>query len=134
MNLIMGAHSIIYSKKPEADRIFLRDIMGLSHVDVGDGWLIFGLPASELAVHPSLNNNKHEFFFLCRDIHKFVSAMGRKNIPCSPIQSLNWGELTQVTLPGGGKLGVYQPLHARPKPAKPRTPSSSPRHPSRKTS
>jgi hypothetical protein len=24
--------------------------------------------------------------------------------------------LTQLTLPGGGKLGVYQPRHARPQP------------------
>jgi len=25
-----------------------------------------------------------------------------------------WGLLTEATLPGGGKLGVYQPRHARP--------------------
>ncbi len=45
--MIIGAHSIIYSKKPEADRTFLRDVLRLTHVDVGDGWLIFGLPPSE---------------------------------------------------------------------------------------
>jgi len=26
-----------------------------------------------------------------------------------------WGLLTHVMLPGGGKLGIYQPRHARPK-------------------
>ena len=37
--MIIGAHSIIYSTNAEADRVFLRDVLGLSHVDVGDGWL-----------------------------------------------------------------------------------------------
>ena len=42
--LLNGAHAIIYSKKAEADRAFLRDVLGLPHVDAGEGWLIFGLP------------------------------------------------------------------------------------------
>ena len=113
-NRIVGAHSIIYSQNPEADRAFLRDVLGLSHVDAGDGWLIFGLPPTELAVHPSSENNIHEFFFICEDIQAFISEMGDKGVSCSPIQTLSWGELTHVTLPGGGELGVYQPRHVRP--------------------
>jgi hypothetical protein len=35
--MIIGAHSIIYSKNAEADRAFLRDVLKLSHVDVGEG-------------------------------------------------------------------------------------------------
>jgi hypothetical protein len=39
--------------------------------------------------------------------------------------------LTHITLPGGGKLGVYQPRHARPKssfpPAKPKARESAQR-------
>jgi hypothetical protein len=27
---------------------------------------------------------------------------------------MGWGALTQVQLPGGGKLAVYEPRHARP--------------------
>ncbi len=50
--MIIGAHSIIYSRKPEADRAFLRDVLRLPNVDVGNGWLIFGLPPAELAFHP----------------------------------------------------------------------------------
>ena len=113
-NMLIGAHSIIYSKKPEEDRAFLRDILGLSYINSGEGWLIFGLPPAELAVHPSEENNVHEFYFMCADIHAFVAAMEEKGVACSPIQSFSWGELTQVTLPGGGELGVYQPHHARP--------------------
>ena len=114
--MIIGAHSIIYSKDPEADRTFLRDILGLPHVDVGDGWLIFGLPPAEVAVHPSAENDVHEFYFMCEDIQSLVKAMSKSKIACTPVQNLGWGLLTQLMLPGGGKLGVYQPRHARPKP------------------
>jgi hypothetical protein len=123
--MIIGAHSIIYSRKANADRAFLRDILGLSHVDAGEGWLIFGLPPAEVTIHPFTKNNIHEFYFMCADIRAFVSAMSRRGVSCSPIQSMSWGELTRVKLPGGGKLGVYQPLHARPKAARQPTPARS---------
>lgn len=50
--MIIGAHSIVYSKKPEADRALLRDVLELPNVDVGGEWLIFGLPPAEVAVRP----------------------------------------------------------------------------------
>ena len=120
--MLVGAHSIIYSRKPEADRAFLRDILGLSHVDVGEGWLIFGLPPGELAIHPASKNNVHEFYFICTDIRGFVAALKKNGVACSRIQSLSWGKLTHLRLPGGGKLGVYQALHTRPKPSRRRKP------------
>lgn len=112
--MITGAHSIIYSKDPEADRAFFRDVLEFKNVDVGDGWLIFGLPPSEVAVHPSEKNDVHEFYLMCDDIEAFVADMGGKDIACSDPQDLGWGVLTALTLPGGGKLGVYEPRHARP--------------------
>jgi hypothetical protein len=36
--MIIGGHSIIYSRSPEADRAFLRDVVKLTSVDVGGGW------------------------------------------------------------------------------------------------
>lgn len=114
--MIIGAHSILYSKDPEADRAFLRDVLELPSVDVGEGWLIFGLPPAEVAVHPSRKNDVHEFFLMCDDVKAFRARMKRRRVPCTPVQSLGWGLLTQLTLPGGGKLGVYEPRHARPKP------------------
>ena len=115
--MINGAHSIIYSKNPEADRNFLRDVLKLPHVDVGQGWLIFGLPPAEVAVHPSDKNDVHEFYLMCEDIQALVQAMKAHSIACGPVQNQGWGLLTQVILPGGGKLGIYQPRHARPKSA-----------------
>jgi hypothetical protein len=113
--MIIGAHSIIYSKAAQADRVFLRDVLKLPSVEVGEGWLIFGLPPSEVAVHPSDENDMNEFYLMCDDVEAFVEAMSERNIACGPVQNQSWGLLTQVTLPGGGKLGVYQPRHARPK-------------------
>lgn len=112
--MINGAHVIVYSTDPEADRGFLLEVLGLPHVDVGGGWLIFGLPPSEVAVHPAEKSGAHELYLMCEDIDAFVVAMGKRSIACSAVQNQGWGLLTQITLPGGGKLGVYQPRHARP--------------------
>ena len=113
--MLIGSHSIIYSKNPEADREFLRDVLKLTHVDVGHGWLIFGLPPSEVAVHPGEKNNVHEFYLMVDDVEAFIAEMKSKEIVCGPVQNQGWGMLTEVMLPGGGKLGVYQPRHGRPK-------------------
>jgi hypothetical protein len=113
--MIIGAHSIIYSTNPDADRAFLRDVLKLTNVDVGGGWLIFGLPPAEVAVHPSDENDVHEFYLMCDDIQSLTTEMQEHDIVCSPVQEQDWGLLTQITLPGGGKLGIYQPRHARPK-------------------
>lgn len=112
--MIIGAHSIINSTNPEGDRAFLRDVLKLPHVDVGEGWLIFGLPPAEVAIHPADRNGDHEFYLMCDDVQAFVAEMQERNIYCGPVQDHGWGILTQVALPGGGRLGVYQPRHARP--------------------
>src|SRR5512132_2985567 len=104
--MLIGAHSILYSMHADADRAFLRDVLNLKGVDVGGGWLIFGLPPSEVAVHPGEKNDVHEFYLMCDDIKEFIVDMKKKNVPCSEIHEERWGSITQVTLPGGGKLGV----------------------------
>jgi hypothetical protein len=112
--MINGAHVIVYSTNPEEDRRFLRDVLELTHVDAGGGWLIFGLPPSEVAVHPSEGSEKHELYLMCEDIEAFMAEMGQRNIACNPVQEQDWGLLTDVILPGGGRLGVYEPRHFRP--------------------
>ena len=112
--MLSGAHVIIYTTDADADRAFLRDVLKLPHVDVGHGWLIFGLPPSEVAVHPGKENSQHEFYLMCDDIEVFVATMKTHGISCGPLQDQGWGVLTQLTLPGGGRLGIYQPRHARP--------------------
>lgn len=112
--MIVGAHAIVYSTDAEKDRAFFRDVLHMPNVDVGGGWLIFGLPPSELAFHPGEVNDAHEFYLLCDDVKAFIADMTARGYSCSDVYEAPWGSLTQVTMPGGGKLGVYQAKHARP--------------------
>jgi hypothetical protein len=118
--VIIGAHAIVYTKNPTADRTFLKDVLGFPHVDAGEGWLIFGLPPAELAVHPSDENDVHELYLMTDDVAALVASMRARGIETGPISDRGWGLLTEVTLPGGGKLGIYEPRHVRPKTARPR--------------
>jgi hypothetical protein len=125
--MITGAHSIIYSKDAEADRAFLRDVLKFPNVDVGGGWLIFGLPPGEVAVHPAKANGAHEFWLMCADVKAFVASMKKHKIACEKIADRGYGLVTQITLPGGGKLGVYEARHARPKAPKAAKPAAAKR-------
>jgi hypothetical protein len=112
--MIHGAHVIIYSKDAEADRAFIRDVLKYPFADAGHGWLIFALPPAEIAVHPSDENDVHEVYLMCDDVHSLVDEMKKHRIECSPVEEQRWGSITRLTLPGGGKLGVYQPKHPSP--------------------
>jgi hypothetical protein len=113
--MISGAHVMIFSSNAGADAAFLRDVLALSHVDAGEGFLIFGLPATEMAMHEADGNpGKTELNFICDDIVKFVAAMQEKSIACEPPADRGWGVMSSVTLPSGVKVGVYEPRHARP--------------------
>jgi catechol 2,3-dioxygenase-like lactoylglutathione lyase family enzyme len=112
--MIHGAHVIIYSKDAEADRAFFRDVLKYEAADAGRGWLIFALPPAELAVHPSEENDVHELFLMCDDVQAIIAEMKKQNVECSPVDEQRWGSITRLTLPGGGKLGIYQPKHASP--------------------
>lgn len=112
--MITGAHSIIYSSDAEADLNFFKNILKFPNVDLGHGWLIFALPPSEIAIHPATENGLQQLYLMCDDINLFVNEMATHKIICSAIENQRWGLLTYLTLPGGGKLGVYEPKHARP--------------------
>jgi catechol 2,3-dioxygenase-like lactoylglutathione lyase family enzyme len=108
---MFGAHVIISSKDAKADRAFLREVLGLSSVDAGHGWLIFALPPAEVAVHPAEKTSGHELYFMCDDLKAEISALREKGIHCSAVQEARWGTITHVRLPGGGEVGLYQPKH-----------------------
>ena len=102
---------IIYSQDAEADRAFFRDVLGFPNVDVGHGWLIFALPPAEVAVHPAEENGRHEIYLMCDDVYAAIAKLAARGIDCSPVQEQRWGSIIELTLPGGGKLGLYQPKH-----------------------
>jgi len=109
--LISGAHVILYSSDAEADREFFRDILKFPYVDAGEGWLIFALPPSEVAVHPAEKSGSHELYLMCDDLKATIKALKEKKAKCSRPVDEGWGVLAKVKLPGGGELGLYQPKH-----------------------
>jgi hypothetical protein len=84
------------------------------------------LPPAEVSVHRSDKNDVHRFYLMCGDIKTFVSDMERNRIACGLVQDEGWGFVTQVTLPGGGKLPVYEPRHARPRAMSAKMPTTKP--------
>jgi predicted enzyme related to lactoylglutathione lyase len=108
---ITGAHAILYSKDAEADRAFFKDVLKFPSVDAGGGWLIFALPPSEVAVHPAEETEEHELYLTCDDLEATMKALKAAKVKCSKPSQQPWGLLTHITLPGGGRLGLYQPRH-----------------------
>ena len=118
--MILGAHFLLYSKNAEADRAFLRDVLGFDSVDAGGGWPIFALPPSEFAVHPSGGGTLAEaedghagaaVYFMCDDLKSAMNSMESKKVRFSKVEDAPWGTVTSFALPSGARVGLYQPKH-----------------------
>jgi catechol 2,3-dioxygenase-like lactoylglutathione lyase family enzyme len=108
---IIGMHALLYSKKADETRAFFREILGFPSVDAGHGWLIFTAPPAELAVHPAEDQEHHELYLMCDDIEASVRDLQAKGVKTSPVSEQPWGRVTQLSLPGGDTLGLYEPKH-----------------------
>jgi hypothetical protein len=119
--MITGAHFLFYSANADADRAFLKDVLELKSVDVGGGWLIFGMPPSEAAVHPAKESFALDHdgtpilgaavYLICDDLRETMAWLESKKVRCGPIGQASWGQFTSMPLPSGGALGLYQPSH-----------------------
>jgi hypothetical protein len=119
--MIIGAHFLLYSTDPEADRAFFRDVLEFPAVDIGEGWLIFALPPAEAALHPSDGDNlqihggrpllRSVLYLMCDDLDALVTSLAAKKVACTPIAEAPWGRMTTIPLPSGGEIGLYQPSH-----------------------
>lgn len=118
--MINGTHILFYSTDADADRAFLRDVLGFRGIDVGGGWMIFKAPPAEAAVHPmegegvARAQNKMlgaTIHFMCDDVRAMVRSLEAKNVKCAPLGEEPWGIHTAITLPSGGQIGLYQPKH-----------------------
>lgn len=112
----IGAHVLLYTPEPEATRAMLRDVFGFSHVDAGQGWLIFRLPPAELGIHPSEETGPkgvmHAFSLMCDDIHATVRELRARGVEVDgEPQDHGYGITVMVTLPGGLKVQIYEPRH-----------------------
>ena len=118
--MIFGAHVLFYSENPEADRTFFRDVLSFRNVDAGEGWLIFALPPTEAAFHPSdghtgQGHGKRELgavlYLMCDDLAATIKSLQAKKVVCSSVEKARWGSKTSFRLPGGGEIGLYEPSH-----------------------
>jgi len=119
--MIHGVHLLLSSSNPEADREFFRDVLKFPHVDAGEGWLIFALPPTELAIHPGEKNLTHphagldlaagSVYLMCDNLHETLDSLSVKGIQHSEIQEARWGVVSSIPLPGGARLGLYEPRH-----------------------
>lgn len=121
--MIIGSHVLLYSKNPDADRAFFRDILKFHGVDVGEGWLIFALPPAEMGIHPIDKGERRDqahagrqllgavLYLMCDDLKATVAMLKAKNVSCSDIEEEEWGIHTSIILPSGSEIGLYQPKH-----------------------
>jgi hypothetical protein len=122
--MIAGAHFLLYSKDPEADRAFFKTVLEFPSVDLGDGWLIFALPPAELAVHPGdgefvqmhaehpiLGGLLYLMYLMCDDLSSVIGLLKIKGVTYANPVEAEWGISTSVRLPSGGEIGLYQPTH-----------------------
>ena len=114
---ITGAHVLLYTTDPDSDRAFFRDVLGFRWVDAGHGWLIFALPPSELALHPTDNPDAPAetatavLYLMCDDVEGTVRSLESKGVSCAPLATERWGIRTSFRLPSGAEVGLYQPTH-----------------------
>jgi glyoxalase/bleomycin resistance protein/dioxygenase superfamily protein len=119
--MINGAHFLLYSKDPETDRAFMRDVLEFRSVDAGRGWLIFALPPAEIAVHPASENSGipnvedgvvgAALYMMCDDLSATMKQLQSKKVKFSAVEEAQWGTVTTFPLPSGAKVGLYQPKH-----------------------
>lgn len=115
--MINGVHAMLFADDAEMARAFLRDVLGLEHVDAGHGWLIFAMPPAELGVHPVEAGEQphHRLYLMCDDLNQTVEDLKRKGVEFSmPVRDEGWGIITAFRIPGAGELALYQPRHPSP--------------------
>jgi hypothetical protein len=113
--MITGMHVILYSRHAEEVRTFLGDVLELRSVDAGEGWPIFAAPPAEIAVHPTEERPEHEIYLMSDDVTSVVAKLTERGIATDgPIVDRGWGLVTTIILPGGERIGLYQPRHPSP--------------------
>ncbi|GAA2617847.1 extradiol dioxygenase [Actinomadura fulvescens] len=110
--MINGVHVIVHSRDADADRAFIRDVLGFPGVDAGGGWLIFKLPPAEIAAHPTDGEPRHELYLMCDDLEQTLDDLRSKGVEITkPPSAQGWGTLATVRLPSGAELPLYEPHH-----------------------
>ena len=113
--MITGIHAIVFSPQAEKVRAFFADVLGLTSVDAGGGWLIFALPPAELAVHPAGGASRHELYLMCDNIQATLAELRGRGVEVArDVSDQGWGLLAAIRLPDGSEFPLYEPRHPSP--------------------
>jgi len=110
---------MFYSSQPEELRAFIRDKLNFPFTDVGEGWLIFDLPESEMGCHPEdlghgAPSGRHDISFYCDDVERTVAELKAKGVEFTgPVADHGYGLVTHLRAPGGLKIQLYQPRYVK---------------------
>ncbi len=117
--MIRGVHTMFYTSEPAAMRAFLRDKLGFSGTDVGEGWLIFNLPEADMGCHPAEPDKEcpsgtPSISFYCDNIEQTVKELKAKGVEFTgPVVDQGFGLVTHFKVPGGFELMLYQPRYGK---------------------
>jgi catechol 2,3-dioxygenase-like lactoylglutathione lyase family enzyme len=118
--MIKGVHTMFYTSEPAAFRAFIRDKLGFSYTDVGDGWLIFDLPEADLGCHPAAPppegapSGTHNISFYCDDIKKTVAELKARGVEFTgEVEDHGYGLVTHFKVPGGFEVQLYEPRYVK---------------------
>ncbi len=117
--MITGVHTMFYSSNASELRAFIRDKLGFSCTDVGDGWLIFDLPPTEMGCHPAdardgATSGTRDISFICDDIHQTVAQLKGRGVEFTDdVRDQGWGLVTHFKMPGNFTVQLYQPAYTK---------------------
>jgi hypothetical protein len=108
---VTGVHALIYTPEAGDLRALLTDAFGLSHIDAGEGWLIYALPPAELGVHPG-PVPRHELSLMCDELTSTMNDLQTKGVRFDgEPEERDWGTAVTMILPGGVEMLLYEPRH-----------------------
>lgn len=119
--MIKGVHTMFYSSDAEGLRAFLRDKLGFTATDVGEGWLIFDLPEADMGCHPADGTGQegapsgtHDISFYCDDIEQTVEELKAKGVKFKgTIEDHGYGRVTYFQMPGDFWVQLYEPKYKK---------------------
>src|SRR5262249_17357308 len=117
--MIRGVHTMFYSSEPEKLRAFIRDKLGFSFTDVGEGWLIFDLPQADMGCHPTEGkegppSGTADISFYCDDIKKTVAELKARGVEFTgEVEDHGYGLVTHFRMPGNFAVQLYEPRYTK---------------------
>ena len=134
--MIKGMHVTVYTRHADELKDFLRDKLELPFTDVGHGWLIFDIAASEIAAHPvdweegeggeggeggAQGDDREppapgeaQISFYCDDIEAEMSRLREKGVEFTTgVTDQGWGLLATIRVTPDVQVDLYQPRYGR---------------------